>query len=480
MGHSDTPLDKKLSESKRRLLEKLTRGSASRPIVLSPTIKRLPDDSAPLGLAQEQVWWRSLRAAGKPPLYNEIVTIYREGWLEVGLLEKCLTEIIRRHESWRCSFGTVDGRPVQLIHCAQAEMRIPSVDLQGWPESQRETEIMRLVSQLAQQPFDLERGPLLKPLLFRLGANTHRLTIIAHQTIIDGISAYQVFPTELAALYEAFSGGNSSPLPELKTQYGDFAYWQRQWLRGEIHKQQIAYWRKQLAGGFPIPLWQRASVYSNEESFRGVVRPFTVPVGLSRKIREFSQERRTTLFVVLLTALTALLHCYAHEDDILIGTLSPSGRKRSEVQGLLGYFLNPVALRYRLSAGITFAELLQESRRLLLEAISNDDVPLEVVAEELKLTWNRDPFVKVAISLQPQVPTLKRGWNVTSMDAQCGGTVWDLYLAFIDGAQGLTGRAQYNPDALEDTTISSLLDDSWRVLIAGISNPMSSVNHLLG
>ncbi len=236
------------------------RGSTSQSHSASdPVARRPPDEPAPLGLAQEQVWRRSFRAADKPPLYNEVVTVYREGPLDVGVLERCLTEIIRRHEAWRSSFDTVDGQAVQLIHPAPAEMKIPFVDLQGWPASQRGAEAVRLVSKQAQQPFDLKQGPLLKPLLLKLDANAYRLTIIAHQSIIDGISAYQVFPTELAALYEAFSTGNPSPLPELLVQYGDFAYWQRRWLRDEIREQQIAYWRKQLAGELPRSQWQRLS-----------------------------------------------------------------------------------------------------------------------------------------------------------------------------------------------------------------------------
>ncbi len=149
------------------------------------------------------------------------------------------------------------------------------------------------------------------------------------------------------------------------------------------------------------------------------------------------------------------------------------------MQALLSYFLNPVALRYRLSGEVTFEDLLQESRRLLSEAISNDDVPLEVVTEELKLSRERDPIVKIAVSLQPCVPTVKKGWDVTSMDAQNGGTAWDLYLAFIDSARGLVGRAQYNPDVFQDAMVSSMLDGLWKVLSAGISHPASRLRDLL-
>jgi hypothetical protein len=471
--------EKAFSESKRRLLEKLRRGSASQsPSPSALVVRRPPDKPAPLGLAQEQVWRRSLRAAGKPPLYNEVITVYRDGPLDVGVLERCLREIIRRHESLRSSFDTVDEQLIQIIHPTPAEVKIPFFDLQDWPSKQREAKALQLASDWAKQPFDLQHGPLLRPLFLKLSENVNRLTIIAHQSIVDGISVYQVFPSELAALYDAFSTGNPSPLPEPPIQYGDFAYWQREWLRDEVREQQMEYWRKQLAGEIPRLPWPKIRG-AEEESFRGVIQPFTFPVELGRRVKGFSHEYGSTLFLVLLTAFAGLLHCYAQQDDILIGTLSPAGRKRSEVQMLLGYFLNPVALRYRLSGEVTFENLLQESRRLLSEAMSNDDVPLELVAKELKLPGNRDPLVKIAVSLQPSVPTVNRGWDVTSMDAQSGGTVWDLYLAFMDRAQGLAGRAQYNPDVFEEATISSMLVDLWKVLSKAISAPATRVRDLL-
>jgi hypothetical protein len=303
-------------------------------------------------------------------------------------------------------------------------------------------------------------------------------TIIAHQSIVDGVSVYQVLPRELATLYEAFSVGQPSPLPELPIQYGDFAYWQRHWLQGEMLDRQISYWRKQLAGG--LPMMQLPQCISPAcETFRGVIKPFTVPRELGDAIREGCQREGITLFMILLAGFATLLHRYSGQDDILVGTLSPAGRKRSEVQELMGYFLNPVALRFNFSGGLSFRDLLLNAGRLISEAISNDDVPLEYLAEVLQLNSARDPFVKVAVSLQPQVPTVKSGWNVTSMDAQNSGTVWDLYLAFIEEENCLTGRTQYNPDVFEEATITALLEDLWRVLKKGVTNPQERVRNLL-
>jgi non-ribosomal peptide synthetase component F len=151
-------------------------------------------------------------------------------------------------------------------------------------------------------------------------------------------------------------------------------------------------------------------------------------------VKELSQREAVTLFMTLLAAFVALLHCYTEQDEIVVGTLSPAGRKRSEVARLLGYFLNPVALRFDLSSDPTFRDLLLQAQRLTLEAISNDDVPIEFLAQELKPKPGpcHNPFFNVAISLQPPMPPLDLEWKVTSMDVEGSGSPWDLYIAFID------------------------------------------------
>jgi non-ribosomal peptide synthetase component F len=156
-----------------------------------------------------------------------------------------------------------------------------------------------------------------------------------------------------------------------------------------------------------------------------------------------------------------LLHSYTGQDDFVIGTPSPSGRKRSELHNLLGYFLTPVALRFRLTTNVTFRELLRQAHRLTLEAISNDGLPVEVLAEKLSVQADasRNPLFTVATSLQPTTPKLDIDWTVSSMDISSGGAPWDLYLAFIDGDEGMFGRVQYNPDLFETKTIARFMRD---------------------
>jgi non-ribosomal peptide synthetase component F len=160
--------------------------------------------------------------------------------------------------------------------------------------------------------------------------------------------------------------------------------------------------------------------------------------------------------MTLAATFAALLYQYARQQDIIVGTLSPAGRKRSEVEGLLGYFLNPVALRFDLSGNPTFLELLRQTQKLTLEAIANDDVPLEHVAQELGANL---PLFTAAVSLQPPTPQLHLKWSVTSMDVDSGGSPWNLYLAFIDRPGEMMARVQYNPSLFEEETIGRMLQD---------------------
>ena len=241
------------SGGKRRLLEKYLRGELGQnSLKLDPiTCTARAETAPPLSLAQQQLWLRELHVAGTPPLYNECVTLDMRTPIDVAVLEESFLEIIRRHEIWRTTFRVSNGEPVQIIdHLPQVKLAV--LDLRRVPKAEREGEALQRISEEARLQFDLERGPLIRPTLVTFDDREHRLFLIAHQMILDGISAYQIFPSELAALYKAFSAGKPSPLPTLAVQYADFANWQRQWLQGEVLARQMNYWRKQLGSQPPV------------------------------------------------------------------------------------------------------------------------------------------------------------------------------------------------------------------------------------
>ena len=466
------PIDTKLSDAKRDLLQRyLQQGTASLKESFSAIRPRAHSTPAPLSLGQEQIW-RNAQRPGVPPFYNESITIYRRGVLDVLLLEKCLLEILRRHETWRTTFDFTNGEPVQVVHPAPSRLPLTLIDLRKLSDSERERAAAQLCSEEVLRPFDLTHGPLFRPTLLRVSDEEYRLHFAMHQIIVDGVTAYHILLPELVALYDAFSQGRSSPLPELPIQNSDFACWQREWMQGGVRASQLAYWRKHLEGA-PENLGWPTGPRPPRQTFRATIRPFTIPRELSNQVRRFSQIEGVTTFITLLTGFFTLLHVYTRRTDIALGTVSPAGRKLAEVQKLMGYFLNPVPLRVDLSGNPTVRELLFRVQRSSVGGLSHDDVPFEHIVEALqpRVDPSRNPFFQMAASLEPSMPDVDESWNLTPMDIESGGGRWDIYLVWDDRPGGFIGRVQYNPDILESDQIGRLLEHQEQLLPQITSSP---------
>jgi hypothetical protein len=461
MNHLFPQSEHSFSEAKRKLLENYLRGRVGSSQAISGAIVSRPaGEAAPLSLAQEQLWIQEEAAAGTR-LYNESITIKVNRPLDAGVLHRCFAEIVRRHEIWRTSYDTVDGKLVQVIHPVPFRFPWRVVDLTGLSETEREVELLRVTNESARQPFDLGSGPLLRVMFARLTDTDQRLFLFAHLSILDGVSVYQILPRELAALYEAYSAGQPSPLAELPVQYADYAVWQRRQLADNGLTGQLAYWRRKLAGKLPVLRWPSPSGRPFLQTFGGALQSFALSSCLTATLKEQSRNQRVTLFTVLVASFSALLYSYTRQNELIIGTPSAGGRKRSEVQTLLGYFLNPVALRLNFDGDPTFRELLRRVQQVIAEALTYDDVPIELLAQQLQImpSRHRNPFFSVGVSLQPQTPTIATEWQVSSMDVDSGGSVWDLYVAFVDRGHGIVGRIQYNPDLFESSTITQTIQD---------------------
>jgi hypothetical protein len=454
-----SPRSSQDAASRNSLLEKYLSARAGTGSQRADKIARRPAGTlAPLSPAQEELLRRELETPGVPPLYNECVTLRMNGPLDVEVLERSLTEVIRRHEIWRTTLRMDDGQRVQIVQPV-VPVQLPVLDLREVAPSEREAEVICRVGKEVQRPFDFQKVAVVRAVLVRMDDAEHRLYLVAHQMVLDGMSAYQIFPSELVAIYKAFSAGKASPLPELAFQNSDFAVWHRERIASKDAAKQLEYWRKQLVGS-PALAWPRTS-RTPPKTFRGSTQSFIFSKDSSDKLKKLNRQENSTLFQSLLAGFTALLHRYTDQQDIVVGTISPSGRKRGEFQGLLGYFLNPVALRFNLANDPTFRDLLVQTRAVLSEAIVHDDIPIELLARELRpgADYSHNPFVNVAISLQPPTPPLDVPWTVTTMDVASGGSPWDLYVAFIDRPEGLMGRVQFNPDLFDAATIAQLLAD---------------------
>jgi Condensation domain len=452
---------------KQRLFEKLVAENcvadrrAEQGIALRPVNSRVP-----LSLAQEQVWLRSLRAAKERLFYNETITIHGNGPLDMAILEQSFAEIVRRHEAWRTSYAEQDGIAVQVVGPPPDAIVIPVMDLRGVPVERREEYATNLVSEKTEEPLDLKHGPLLRAMLLKFDDARYRFVVIAHQGVVDGVSAYQIFPAELSALYGALQTRRASPLPELPIQFGDFSIWQRARLSGDAQAEQSDYWKKHLAPPLTELRWPKQDSRPRAETCAGAILPFVVPRAVFEAAAYLARSEGATLFALLLTAFAFLMHRYTRQEDIVIGTLSPTGRKRSECEKLLGYFLNPVALRFDFSAKPAFRELLWQTRRIVAEAISHDDIPFEALEQELGLQRGAASFLRVAISLQPKSPALENGWRTTTMDARRSGSRWDFYLAFIQQDGELVGRAQFNPELLDAADVVAAIEELFWLLQA--------------
>jgi hypothetical protein len=469
-----------LSDAKRMLLQKYLRGEFAREFPLDSITRRPPETLAPLTVSQEQVVFREKLVPEIPPLYNESVTIYRFGSLDVNLLERSFTEFIRRHEIWRTTYATVNGSTVQVVRPAADHIRLPLIDLRAVPKEQRPAEAVRIMSPAACQPFDMQEGPLLRASLVRFDEKEFRLYLIVHQSILDGVSVYQVLLSELAALYDAYAAGQPSPLPDLPIQFADYAFWQRRYLQDEVLQRRLAYWQKQLAGELPVLAWPTGAPRPPQQTFRGSIQPFAFPQSLTKCIKALGQQAGGTLFAILLSAFAVVLHAYTNQEEIIIGTVSPVGRKHSEAQKLMGYLLNPVPLRFRPTPALTFQELLNHVQNVVSGALSHDEIPFEYLVKQLKPAPDpsRNPFFTVAASLEPPLANVGPQWNLTPMDIESGGARWDLYFVWDDRPAGMFGRVQYNPDLFESAQIAAMVSDFRRVLENLVQNPRQKVSDL--
>ena len=429
----------------------------------------------PLSFAQEQIW---LHGQFAKDLYNESVTVCRRGPLDIPTLQRSLAEIIRRHEAWRTTFKVVDGQTAQIAR-PPYEPSLEAVDLRQLAPDQREPEALRRAGQQARVPFDLERGPLLRAMLVRLGEEEYRLYLFLHHIIFDGFSIYRVFLPELVTVYNAFLAGQSSPMPELCLQYSDFAHWQRESLRSDQLSESRAYWSAQLDGELPSLDLPTDRPRPAMQSFRGATHRFVFSKNLSDRLHQLAQRENTTFFTTVLAGFAALLRRYSSQQDFVIGSVT-SGRKRSELETLLGCFQNPLALRMNLDGDPSFRELLAHAREVTLGALSHDDAPFERLVEELSVRrdTSRNPLFPVMFSLVPPTAAFEPGWDVNQLDVEIGTAKFDLDLELDDRPEGLLGRFVYSTDLFDAATMERMAGHFETMLEAIVADPEEKVSRL--
>ncbi len=425
----------------------------------------------PLSFAQERFWFLN-QLEGGSATYNIPAAVRLGGTLNVVALEMAVQEIVRRHEILRTNFLMENSTAVQVIDPSPS-VNLPIVDLQSLPEREQSAFVRRLAALEAQQPFDLTNDLLLRVTLLWLGKEEHVLLVTMHHIIFDGWSI-GIFIQELSVLYTSFSTGIPSPLLELPIQYADFVCWQRNWLTGEVLETQLQYWKQQLAGAPPLLELPTDQPRPIVQTYRGAHYPFVLPKTLTEKLKGLSQQEGVTLFMTLLAAFTILLSCYSGQEDIVVGSPIAS-RNRVELEGLMGLFVNTLALRTDLSSNPSFRELLARVRQVTLGAYSHKDLPFEKLVQELapKRSLRYSPLFQVWFALQ-NVPTTNlelSGLTLSLLEIDSTTVQFDLELFLSEGVEGLSARFNYNTDLFNATAIAHMANHFEILLLDIVEQP---------
>ena len=431
----------------------------------------------PLSFAQQRLWFLD-QLQPDSAAYNIPAAVRLKGSLDLSALNRTFSAIIGRHESLRTTFASLSGRPRQVIH-PPTDVVIPIFELSDMPALEREAEVRRVTAEEGQEAFDLESGPLLRLKILRESETEHVLLVTMHHIVSDGWSL-GVFVKEVATLYEAYSSGEESVLPELVIQYADFAAWQRQRLQGEVLEKQLAYWRRKLSGDLPtleMPTDRRrpATPTARGKAFHFVIGPET-----SAALRHLCHQEAVTMFMTLLAAWQTLLHRYTGQDDIRVGTPVAS-RERAETEGLIGCLLNTLVMRTDFSGKSTFKELLGQVKETALDAYAHQEVPFELLVEELqperKATYT--PLFQVWFVLDNaglMKPLRLPNLELSPVEIKNHTAQFDLALSMVDAGERIGGKLIYNTDLFDDDSIAEMIerfesllenvsaDPEWRLL----------------
>jgi len=443
-------------------------------------LRRLPrDKNIPLSLGQKRLWFLDQLGAGGAN-YNLPMIFRLKGELDLPALEQSLNEILRRHEILRTSFPTVDGKPVQSIR-PQALLNLTPVELGEDPGG---VKLHSFIHDVVELPFDLERDLLLRAVLADIGRDERVLVMVVHHMVFDGWSI-GIFLKELTLLYRAFSQSECSPLSELTLQYADFVGYQQMWLDKGKLATQLSYWKKKLNGAPPLLELPTDRPRPGRYQFSGRVQRIRIDAELTRRVKELGREQGASPFMTLLASFALLLSRYSGQKDLVIG--SPvAGRSQNSLEGVIGFFINTLALRIDLSANPSFREILKRVRQVALEAYTNQQVPFEKVVEELNPERNLSypPLCQVALILHPPKPP-----NLIDSESRLtiepvpwervtAGVNLDLVLSLEEGNAGVEGTIEYNAILFDADTVERMARHLVTIFEGVVSSPDTPVHEL--
>jgi amino acid adenylation domain-containing protein len=447
------------------ILKELQTGSGLKLPAIVPLNRQ---DDIPLSWAQERLWFVN-QLEGESGAYTIDLTMRLLGNLNVKALEKAFQAIIQRHEPLRTQFKLKDNKPIQAI-ASSINFTLPVVQSQP-------LQVEQLLTEAASEPFDLANGSVLRVKLWQVGADEYVLLLAIHHIAADGWSL-GVLIDELSAYYRSFSTGTKADLATLPIQYADFAVWQRQWLTNEVLERQLSYWKQQLKG---IPLLHQLKGDRPRpaiQTFRGGTEKLQLDSKLTQQLKKLSQESGSTLFMTLMAGFAVLLSRYSGQTDLVIG--SPiANRNRTEIEKLIGFFVNSLVLRFDLSQEPTFEDFLAQVRQTTQNAYDHQDLPFEMLVEELQIErhLDRNPLIQIVFALQnaPSSPWDFPDIKIEDMQSGLDSVRVDLELYLWDVPEGLGGFCSYNKDLFDAETIVRMMTHFQALLAAIVANPQQSV-----
>jgi amino acid adenylation domain-containing protein len=430
----------------------------------------------PASYAQQRLWFLD-RLEPNSAAYNVPLASRLRGPLDVAALEQALNVLVERHEALRTVFTLVDGTPQQLI-APSRPLSMPIIDVTDAADAWEQARA--LVNDHAREPFDLSADQLIRAVLVRIGDDDHVLSLTVHHIVADAWSL-NVLNRELSAVYNALVHGREPHLRELEIQYGDYAVWQQQWMESGGLDQQLSYWTQQLAGAPALLELPTDHPRPPEQSFRGATERAMLPRELLERLRSIGEREGATLFMTLLAAYMTMLARYSGQDDIVVA--SPvANRNRVELEGVIGLFVNTLALRVDLGEDPSFVGLLQRVRETALAAFSNQDLPFERLVQELNPVRDRRhaPVAQVLFVVQNDTgrPAALEGLQLERVPAERGTAKFDLALFAAETADGLRISIEYCSDLFDTATIARMLEH-YRVLLESIaSDPSRPIGEL--
>ncbi|WP_445260551.1 amino acid adenylation domain-containing protein, partial [Photorhabdus sp. S7-51] len=434
-------------------------------------------ETLPLSLAQQRLWFLA-QLDGVSETYHIPLALHLRGRLDIAAWQQALNAVFARHEALRTVFVSVDGQP--QIHLLAADDGLPLVqhDLRGHPDA--DTELERLCAGEMSAPFDLSRGPLIRAELIRLTEEDYRFLLTQHHIVSDGWSV-NVLINELNALYAAFLAGQPDPLPPLAIQYPDYAAWQHQWFSAERTQVQSDYWRTTLADAPVLLALPTDRPRPPEPSFAGQILPVHLGPELTTALKQLSQQHGVTLFMTVLSAWGVVLSRLSGQEDIIIGTPS-AGRSRQEVESLMGFFVNTLALRMHFSGALTVAELLTQVRQTALAAQAHQDLPFEQVVEIVQPPRRlaHTPLFQVMFAWQSNEHTdwALPGLMASPIDQTLDTVKFDLELDMFEDNGAISGNLRYATALFDQTTMERHIGYLRTVLQVMVANHQQRIGEI--